>query len=243
MVHDYILAFEQDADPAVAEPTPLVGNLLHLPAYLRAVRRAFSPDRLWIDTDKSAGLTLRDFVVHRLAPGPRLAICIWLALDPLKSRAKLLPRHDRIDFDQRMTASFRYAFNDVHAVMAFVGAGQRDLALAVIETQQEAIARPGDNATFTSEVGLAVAQALLSFGDGDYAQAARLLRSVRSVAHRFGGSHAQRDVINLTLIEAAIRSDDGRLASALADERADRRHESPLSQLFVRRASTLAAAA
>jgi hypothetical protein len=142
-----------------------------------------------------------------------------------------------------MARTSAYAFNDVHAVMAFVGTGRRDLAQTVIEAQQEAIARPGDNAIFTGEVGLAVAQALLAFGDGDYVQTARLLRPVRSIAHRFGGSHAQRDVIDLTLIEAAIRSDDGRLASALADERVDRRHESPLSQLFVCRASTLAAAA
>jgi hypothetical protein len=142
-----------------------------------------------------------------------------------------------------MAGTGAYAFNDFHAVMAFVGTGRRDLAQTVIAAQQEAIARPGDNAVFTGEVGLSVAQALLAFGEGDYAQTARLLRSVRPVAHRFGGSHAQRDVIDLTLIEAAIRSGDGGLASALADERADRRHESPLSQLFVSRASTLAAAA
>ena len=46
VVHDHTLAFEQNADPAAVELTPLAGNLLHLPAYLRAVRRAFSPDRL-----------------------------------------------------------------------------------------------------------------------------------------------------------------------------------------------------
>jgi glycosyltransferase involved in cell wall biosynthesis len=33
---------------------------------------------------------------------PRLAIGLWLTPDPLKSRAKLLPRHDRIDLDQRV---------------------------------------------------------------------------------------------------------------------------------------------
>ena len=31
---------------------------------------------------------------------------------------------------------------------------------------------------------------------------------MRDRAHRFGGSHAQRDVITLTLIEAAIRAGD-----------------------------------
>lgn len=142
-----------------------------------------------------------------------------------------------------MATKSAYAFNDVHAVMAFVGAGQHELARSVIAAQHEATKRPGDNALFTGDVGLAVAQALLSFGEGDYAQTARLLRSVRPIAHRFGGSHAQRDVIDLTLVEAAIRSGDDRLAAALASERADRRHDSPLSQLFLRRAAVLTAAA
>lgn len=136
-----------------------------------------------------------------------------------------------------------YAFNDAHAVMAFVGAGRRDLGKAVIQTQEEAVSRSGDNATFVSEVGNAVARAILAFGEGDYARTVEFLRHIRSSAHRFGGSHAQRDVIDLTLIEAAIRSGDGSVAAALASERADRRHESPLSQLFVHRASTLSAAA
>ena len=35
--------------------------------------------------------------------------------------------------------------------------------------------------------------------------AVQLLRPVRSIAHRFGGSHAQRDLLDLTLIEAALR--------------------------------------
>ena len=69
-----------------------------------------------------------------------------------------------------------------------------------------------------------------------------LLRPIRSGAARFGGSHAQRDVIDLTLIEAALRAGDASLAAALTAERADRRHDSPLSQLFQRRASQLLAA-
>jgi hypothetical protein len=135
-----------------------------------------------------------------------------------------------------------YAFNDAHAVMAFVGTGRLQAARGVIAAQREAMARDNDNAAFTSEVGHAVARALLTFGEGDYAGTVALLRPVRSIAHRFGGSHAQRDVLDLTLIEAALRDGDGRLAAALAAERHEARHESPLAQLFVRRAAELAAA-
>jgi len=46
-----------------------------------------------------------------------------------------------------------------------------------------------------------------------------LIRPVREIAHKFGGSHAQGDVIDLTLIEAAIRAGDQSLAKALVNER------------------------
>jgi hypothetical protein len=140
-------------------------------------------------------------------------------------------------------ATGSYAFNDAHAVMAFVGAGWRDAALAVIAAQSEVMARDDDNASFTRDVGHAVARAILAFGDGDYARTVALLRPIRSIAHRFGGSHAQRDVLDLTLIEAAFRSGQANLAAALASERVEARHESPLAQLFTRRAAGMAVAA
>lgn len=130
-----------------------------------------------------------------------------------------------------------YAFNDLHAVMAFTGAGWRDAAAAVIARQTEAMATPGDNARFTAEVGHAACRAVLAFGDGDYRRAVEFLRPIRSIAARFGGSHAQRDVIDLTLITAARRAGDRPLAEALAAERRAVRHESPLGPLFQRRAS------
>ena len=47
----------------------------------------------------------------------------------------------------------------------------------------------------------------------------RLLAPLRETAHRFGGSHAQRDLIDLTLIAAAQRSGQKALARALEQER------------------------
>jgi len=66
---------------------------------------------------------------------------------------------------------------------------------------------------------------------------------VRNIAHRFGGSHAQRDLLDLTLIEAAFRSNQHALAAALAAERAAMRPTSPLARLFVQRAAALKQAA
>src|SRR5690606_40725931 len=101
----------------------------------------------------------------------------------------------------------------------------------------------GDNASFTRDVGGPVACAVLAFGEGDFAETVRLLKPIRHIAHRFGGSHAQRDVIDLTLGEAAMRTGNAPLAAALAAERHDARPDSPLSQLFVRRAAGLGDAA
>jgi len=136
-----------------------------------------------------------------------------------------------------------YAFNDAHAAMAFVGAGRKQLLARVIETQQETMARDGDNAMFTRKVGHPVVLAIKAFGDGNYAETLWRLRDVRNNANRFGGSHAQRDVIDLTLIEAALRSGQQSIATALASERLAIRPKSPLSRLFVRRAAELKTAA
>ncbi len=50
----------------------------------------------------------------------------------------------------------------------------------------------------------------------------------------FGGSHAQRDVIDWTLTEAAIRGGERRLAEALANERLALKPHSPLGRRFPR---------
>ncbi|HEV7258650.1 MAG TPA: tetratricopeptide repeat protein [Bosea sp. (in: a-proteobacteria)] len=129
-----------------------------------------------------------------------------------------------------------YAFTDFHAVMAFVGAGRREMIEQTIEAQGIALLAAGDNADFTREVGYPLMRALKAFGDGHYGETVRLIRPIRSLAARFGGSNAQRDIIDLTLIEAAFRSGERSLAKALAAERVMAKHDSPLAKLFARRA-------
>ncbi|MER8640095.1 tetratricopeptide repeat protein [Mesorhizobium sp. M1365] len=140
-----------------------------------------------------------------------------------------------------MASAGHYAFNDAHAMMAFVGAGLEAPARNLLEAQREAMRGKDDNAGFTRDVGHPLTLAIKAFGEGNYAGTIRLIRPIRAIAHRFGGSHAQRDVIDLTLIEAALRSGDGALARALAAERALARPDSPLSALFSRRANAPAA--
>lgn len=113
-----------------------------------------------------------------------------------------------------------YAFNDMHAMMAFAGADRKGDAARLLDAQQQALAAGDDNVGFLKDVGLAATQAIHHFAQGRHAEAAELLRRVRRDAARFGGSHAQRDVLDLTLIEAARRAGDQPLAEALRRERA-----------------------
>lgn len=132
-----------------------------------------------------------------------------------------------------------YAFNDTHAAIAYLCAG-RDSALAgLLASMRAAAGGSGSNAMMTREVGLPVTEALLSFARQDYDHAIELLLPVRQIAHRFGGSHAQRDLINLTLIEAALRGQRANLACALAAERMELKPMNPSLSKLVQRASTL----
>jgi tetratricopeptide (TPR) repeat protein len=113
-----------------------------------------------------------------------------------------------------------YAFNDMHAMMAFAMAG-REAEAEQLVADLEATARDGrgTNAMMTRDVGLPACLAIRAFGRERYAAAVARLEPVRDIAHRFGGSHAQRDALTLTLIEAAIRGGQPALARHYIAER------------------------
>ncbi len=113
-----------------------------------------------------------------------------------------------------------YVFNDAHAMMAFAMAGREDAA-AQLSADVDWSAANADvaNRGMAREVGRPVCRALRAFGDGRYEDAIAELEPVRDIAHRFGGSHAQRDVLQLTLIEAALRSGRDALARHYINER------------------------
>jgi tetratricopeptide (TPR) repeat protein len=112
-----------------------------------------------------------------------------------------------------------YAFNDFHAAMALAAAERRvgiqDLRAALEVAAWEKRA----NGEMTRAVGMDAAEAMIDFCDGEFERSARRIAEVRDGASRFGGSHAQRDVLTLTLVEAARRSGQLRLASHYAQER------------------------
>ena len=114
-----------------------------------------------------------------------------------------------------------YAFNDLHAMMAFVGADRMGDAARLLDAQAQALARRRRQRRLP-----AGGRPGCDAGDPPLRRWAamprprELLRRVRREAARFGGSHAQRDVLDLTLIAAAERAGDAPLADALRRERA-----------------------
>ena len=122
----------------------------------------------------------------------------------------------------RLLAPGFYPFNDMHAVMALIGNGELDRAEQVVRGAGRAGRRGDPGSTgwaMTARVGLPVCRALVHFGRGEYGDVLSELLPVRAQVHTFGGSHAQRDAVDRTLLEAAIRAGGLDLAAALVSER------------------------
>lgn len=135
-----------------------------------------------------------------------------------------------------------YAFNDAHAMQAFVGAGRAQAIERLFAAQRRAMAGETDNQRFTAEVGHPLCLAIQAFAGGEYAECVRLLRPLRLIAQRFGGSHAQRDLLDLTLLEAARRGGQHALARALVSERLQLRPHSPQNRRLALRLEPACAA-
>jgi len=190
-----------------------------------------------LEGDDAAGaLSVYDEVLH--APDSAdvafelldAASLLWrLALDgvPVGDRWRVLA-----DAWSRVLVPGYYPFNDMHAVMSFIGCGDLAEAKGVVAALEQ-VAEGGDRSTsgwqMTARVGLPVCRSLVSFATGDYAGTLEDLLPIRGWLHEFGGSHAQRDVVERTLLESAIRARRADLARALVSER-----------ISVRQASTYA---
>ena len=164
----------------------------------------------------------------------------WLDCAALLWRLQLLgvdvgPRWQRLaqDWAQPVEHAGHYAFNDCHALLALIGSGNLGRArslLAAATTRAET--DDGDNRAMAVEVGLPLMHALLAHAAGDDSTAIRLLYPLRRNAHHFGGSHAQRDLIDQTLLAAACSAagDHDRAAGrAVLNERRLAKPDTPLT--------------
>jgi tetratricopeptide (TPR) repeat protein len=112
------------------------------------------------------------------------------------------------------------AFNDLHCAFAAARSPDPDHVRRLRHSLDEyERTGSGDNRQVTSEIGRPLIDGVLAFAAGDHGRAVESILPVRDGWARIGGSHAQRDVIKLTLIAAAERSGQRSLARALLAER------------------------
>lgn len=113
-----------------------------------------------------------------------------------------------------------FAFADVHMALLAAATGDR-----------EAVEKRAAALTAMAEAGLlaagpvvpAICRAMLAFAEGDHAGCARILEPVAAEVVRVGGSGAQREVVEDTLLVSLMRSGEAAKARALLDRRLHRR--------------------
>jgi len=100
-------------------------------------------------------------------------------------------------------------------VMAFVDAHYA-MALGSMPPLED----HGTTARVHAAVGRAVCEAAVAWRVRDYSRAAGLLAPARKDIWKIGGSHAQRDLFALILLDSALKTGNRALAQAVVSERA-----------------------
>jgi hypothetical protein len=111
-------------------------------------------------------------------------------------------------------------FADMHCALAFAATNDAARIGTLVDALRERL-EAGRVPAGPVVVGLA--EGALAFANDDYEAAVRAMAPLRDEVVRIGGSHAQRDVFEETLLEAYIRAGHVEAATALLTERLDRR--------------------
>ncbi len=128
-----------------------------------------------------------------------------------------------------------YPFNDWHAVMAYLGAGRDDRVDEVLAAMG-GTGVSSETGAWARHIGRPLTEGFVAFWRGDHATAVARLYPARYIVNAFGGSHAQRDIIDWTLTEAALRGGTRDLAEGLAHERLAAKPHSAVNRAFLNRA-------
>ena len=144
-------------------------------------------------------------------------------------------------WDRGEGSAGHYAFNDVHLVAAMLGADQIHRAETWVARCAERALGAEDarraNHQMAREVGLPLMRGLLALARGNADAAVEMIYPVRSQAQRFGGSHAQRDLIDQTLLAAASLGSRRNVGRALLNERCQAKPFTPLTRYWSERLS------
>jgi tetratricopeptide (TPR) repeat protein len=113
-----------------------------------------------------------------------------------------------------------FAFQVAHAAFALAACEDHAGLTMMLEHLQRS-ASQGD--LFIRDMVVPLVQGIEDFAQGEYARAAQVLEPVCPQLVRIGGSHAQREVFEDTLLEAYLRAEQFDKAEAMLDERLTRR--------------------
>lgn len=113
-----------------------------------------------------------------------------------------------------------FAFIDAHLGLLAAATGDKLAAAERIDTLTKLVE---DGAMAAGPVVPAICRAALAFADGNYANCVRILEPMAGDVARIGGSGAQREVVEDTLLVALMRSGEATKAGVLLDERLHRR--------------------
>jgi hypothetical protein len=123
--------------------------------------------------------------------------------------------------------------------MAELSSGQETLVERRLAAMRETAASGVEAAGLYRTAGIPVVEGLAAFHRGTYTEAVELLLPVRFGLWQIGGSHAQRDVVDWTLSEAAVRAGQRNVAVSLAHERRGTRPRSTPNRRFLRHAEAI----
>ncbi len=113
-----------------------------------------------------------------------------------------------------------FAFADVHMALLAAATGDKE----AVERRAAALTNLVEAGSLAAgPVVPAICRATLAFAQEDYAGCVRLLEPVAAEAVRIGGSGAQREIVEDTLLVALMRSGEAAKARALLDRRLHRR--------------------
>jgi tetratricopeptide (TPR) repeat protein len=162
-------------------------------------------------------------IVDSVALLQRLELC---GVDPGGRWTQLADLSDERDRDHSLV------FFDAHYMLAYAAAGREEKArdfLASLEAYSRAVDTA--NARVARTVGLPLLGGLMDYKLGRFGEAYTKLSPLRYEIVHIGGSHAQRDLFQQVIIDAAARSANSRDALMLLSERTQASPGNALSQV------------
>ena len=127
-------------------------------------------------------------------------------------------------------------FNDIHFAMTALRADEPAAFDTLRASMEKSAARGGELAPAYRDMALPVVDAIAKMAEGAPADAVETLLPVRSHLWRMGGSKAQRDLVEWTLLVAAVDAGNRPVAMSLAHARLAARPGSAVNQYLLEKA-------